>query len=227
MDLLEAMRTTGTCRRYDTRDVPDAVLYRAFEAARFGPQGGNRQAVRWVVVRDPELRERLQELYLRHWDPYHRSITEGQVRVGGSTGMLTAADQFARTLAAVPALVVVCARIEDLQVTDVDTGRVSVVGGASIYPLVQNLCLALRDQGVATAVTTLLCREEAAVRALLGIADDHLTAATLAIGYPARGFPTKLRRLPVEEVAYADRFGSPLFDGPLPGAPGGPDRSTR
>lgn len=215
MELTEAMRTTGSCRTFDAREVPEDVLYRAFDAARFGPQGGNRQAVRWLVVREAGLKERLQELYLRHWEPYYARIQEGQVRVGGGDRMLVAADEFAHSLAQVPALVVACARTEDLQVTDADAGRVSVVGGASIYPLVQNLCLALRDQGVATAMTTLLCREEPAVRELLGIPEEYLTAAMLAVGYPAKRFPTKLKRLPVGEVVFADRFGERLFGAPL------------
>lgn len=219
MELSDAMRTTGTCRRFDTRPVSDEVLYAAFDAARFGPQGGNRQAVRWLVVREAGLKEQLQRLYLDHWEPYYARIREGQVNVGGGDRMLSAADLFAHSLAQVPALVVVCARTADLQLTDSDADRVSVVGGASIYPLVQNLCLALRDQGVATAMTTLLCREEQAVRELLGIPDDHLTAGMLAVGYPRRGFPTALRRLPVEEVAFADRFGEALFKGPGPIAP--------
>jgi nitroreductase len=212
MEVTEAMRTTGTCRSFDAREVPEDVLHRAFDAARFGPQGGNRQAVRWLVVRDVGLKEWLQELYLRHWEPYYARIQEGQVRVGGGDGMLVAADRFAHSLARVPALVVVCARTEDLQVTDVDADRVSVVGGASIYPLVQNLCLALRDQGVATAMTTLLCREEVAVRDLLGIPPEYLTAGMLAVGYPAKRFPARLKRLPADEVVFADRFGNGLFD---------------
>ncbi|WP_185995937.1 nitroreductase family protein [Nocardioides campestrisoli] len=211
MELTEAMTTTGTCRRFDPREVPPEVLHGAFDVARFGPQGGNRQAVRWLVVREAQLKERLQELYLRHWEPYYARIQEGQVRVGGGDRMLVAADEFAHSLAQVPVLVVICARTEDLQVTDSDTDRVSVVGGASIYPLVQNLCLALRDREVATAMTTLVCREEPAVRELLGIPDEYLTAGMLAVGYPARNFPTKLKRLPVEEVVFSDRFGKGLF----------------
>ena len=59
MELTEAMRTTGTCRRFRPDPVPDEVLHRAFEVARFGPQGGNRQPLRWVVVRDPVLKQAL------------------------------------------------------------------------------------------------------------------------------------------------------------------------
>ena len=40
MELSEAMRSTGTCRYYTDEQVPDDVLYRAFDDARFGPQGG-------------------------------------------------------------------------------------------------------------------------------------------------------------------------------------------
>jgi nitroreductase len=63
-------------------------------------------------------------------------------------------------------------------------------------------------------MTTLLCQEEPDVRELLHIPEDHLTAGMLAVGLPARDFPRKLRRLPVEEVVFADRFGTALFEAP-------------
>lgn len=62
MELSEAMRTTGTCRHYSDELVPDKVLYDAFDVARFGPQGGNRQPVRWIVVRDEAKKKALAEL---------------------------------------------------------------------------------------------------------------------------------------------------------------------
>jgi nitroreductase len=209
MELTEAMRTTGTCRRFRPDPVPDEVLHRAFDAARFGPQGGNRQPVRWIVVRDPVLKKTLADLYQPLWDDY----------LGGRAGSpelppsVAAADRFAQRLAEVPAIVVVCAELTSLLATDAELGRLSVVGGGSIYPVVQNLCLALRDQGVATAFTTLLCRVEPRVRELLGIPDGTITAGHLAVGYPERPFPTRLRRAPVEDVVFADGYGKPMFAG--------------
>jgi nitroreductase len=211
MDLVEAMRTTGTCRYFADTPVPDEVFYAAFDAARFGPQGGNRQPVRWIVVRDPAKKQRLAELYLPYWEGYFNAITEGGVNVGALPETVKSADHFARHLAEHPALVVVCAEIEGLHVTDAGLDRVSVVGGGSIYPTVQNFCLALRDQGVGTAVTTLLCHEEPAVRELLHIPDGFLTAAHVAVGYPAKGFPKRLTRTPVEEIVGLDDFAAPMF----------------
>ncbi len=46
---------------------------------------------------------------------------------------------------------------------------------------------------------------------LLGIPDEFLTAATLALGYPEKPLPTKLTRRPASEVVFADRYGEPLF----------------
>lgn len=219
MELDEAMRTTGTCREFSPEPIPDEVLHRAFEVARFGPQGGNRQPVRWLVVRDPELRRGVRDLYLKQWDPYHAALRAERERSGGDVRMLDRADGFAQTLHEVPLLLVVCARTEDLHPTDLDLGRPSVTGGASIYPLVQNLCLALRADGVASALTTLLSGEEPAVRALLGIPEDHLVAALVAVGRPAKGFPRRLRRAPVDDVVHLDRFGEPMFAGVLEDGP--------
>jgi nitroreductase len=64
MDVIEVIRTTGACRYFTPDPVPDAVLKRLFDAARYGPQGGNRQPVRFVVVRDPVVKKQLKEWYL-------------------------------------------------------------------------------------------------------------------------------------------------------------------
>ena len=63
MELLEAMRTTPATRAFADDDVPDDVLYGILDAARFAPNGGNRQAWRVVVVRDPDTKSRISELY--------------------------------------------------------------------------------------------------------------------------------------------------------------------
>jgi hypothetical protein len=51
---------------------------------------------------------------------------------------------------------------------------------------------------------------EPQVKELLGIPEDYATACHIVAGYPAKGFPKKLSRRPVEELAYVDTFGSPL-----------------
>ncbi|OLT09576.1 hypothetical protein BJF78_30395 [Pseudonocardia sp. CNS-139] len=57
MDLDLVMRTTGTTRYLTPPDdVADDVLCDAVAVARFGPQGGNRQPVRWVFVRNPDTK---------------------------------------------------------------------------------------------------------------------------------------------------------------------------
>jgi nitroreductase len=210
MELHEALESNGTCRYYRPDPVPVAVLRRALEAARFAPSGGNRQPVRFVVVTEPALRRRLAELYLPRWQAYVSAMTQGSVRVEALPRIIQAADHFANHLAEVPALVVVCARLADCHATDQELGRLSVVGGASIYPAVQNFLLACRAEGLGTALTTLLCAEEPKIKPLLGLPEDISTAATIAVGYPLQPFPKRLRRKPLEEVAFANRYGEPL-----------------
>lgn len=167
--------------------------------------------VDWIVVRDDATKARLAELYTPCSNAYYAAIEEGQKAVGAVDRTVESANYFANHLAEVPVLIVVCAEMVGLHPTDHELGRLSVVGGASIYPVVQNLTLALRDQGVASAVTTLLCAEEPAVKELLHIPDDVITAAHVAVGYPAKGFPRKLTRAEVADTAFLDRFDNPMF----------------
>ncbi len=224
MELVDAMRSQHACRYYRPDPVPTEVFYRAVEAARFGPQGGNRQPVRYLIVTDEAKRRQLAEWYLVPWKAYIAAASSGQEAIEAESGddkstkvltsnpekALADADNFAEHFADHPAIVVVLANLADTHPTDTDLGRLSIVGGASVYPAAQNLCLALRDEGVATTLTTLLCMYEPQVKELLGIPDELSTAAFIVAGYPAKPFPTKLMRLPVEEIAFLDRLDQPL-----------------
>src|SRR5882757_2932404 len=62
MELYEVMRTTGAVRRFTDDPLPDEVIERILDNARFAPSGGNRQGVRVIVVRDRDTRDKLVEL---------------------------------------------------------------------------------------------------------------------------------------------------------------------
>jgi nitroreductase len=216
MDLYEAMRCAPTTRRFKPDAVPTDVLVRALENARFAPSGGNRQGWRVIVLRDAGLRTKLRELYLPAWraylgqtggaavladpDAFDRAIVK---RVQG-------ADEYARRLHEVPVHLVVGVRLPDLAVTDAGLPRQSIVGGASVYPFVQNLLLALRAEGLGAAMTTLLVPAEAEVRRLLEIPDEIALAAHMGVGHRLDPWPKQLARKPVEEFAFAERYGEPL-----------------
>jgi nitroreductase len=208
MDFHQVVRTTGTCRFYRPDPVPDDVIRRVLDATRWAPTGGNRQGVRFVVVRDAAKRRALRDLYLPLWEQY---ASRAGVRPGAPLpALMASADHMARHLDEVPILIVVCAQLGDLMATDRHLDRLTIVGGASVYPSVQNLLLAARAEGLGTALTTLLCAVEPQVKQLLKIPEGVATAAMIPMGYPAKPFPTRLARKPLAETAFADGWGSPL-----------------
>jgi nitroreductase len=80
--------------------------------------------------------------------------------------------------------------------------------GASIYPAVQNIILACRALSLGTVLTTIHTFYEDDVKALLELPADVHTYALMPIGYPLDKFGPVKRR-PLEEVAFVDRFGNP------------------
>jgi nitroreductase len=59
MDIYELIRTRKSVRSYQNRSVEQEKLDRLMEAARMAPSASNRQEWRFVVVTDPEQREKL------------------------------------------------------------------------------------------------------------------------------------------------------------------------
>ena len=50
-------RTTFAAREFTEDEVPDDVLYRIFDTARFAPSGGNRQGWKVIAVRDLKVKQ--------------------------------------------------------------------------------------------------------------------------------------------------------------------------
>jgi len=241
VELIEALRTTGAVREFLDTPVPDATVHRLLDTARFAPNGGNRQAWRIVVVQDPDLRRGLRDLYLPAWYQYLAQAAAGltpwavvtdrelerriildvpDVVIDAALDREDAPGGFAEHLDRVPVMLVLLADLARLSTVDRDCGHYTMVGGASIYPFAWSILLAARDEGLAGVMTTMVVREESAVRALLGVPETFSVVGLLALGVPVVQ-PTKLRRGPVEAFATVDRFdGAPLTG---PGGDGGPE----
>lgn len=61
MDFLELVKRRTSVRKYRDEKVPEELLRRLIDAARYAPSGGNCQPWHFVVVTGDELRKRLME----------------------------------------------------------------------------------------------------------------------------------------------------------------------
>ena len=201
MDVFEAIRTTRAMRRLDTsRPVSDADLRTIVEAATKAATGGNRQHVRWLVVRDPEKKRRIGELYYECAKPALAAYEEDAKTNPVSARLLKSSWHLARHFGESPALIVACA-----------PGKRGFVE-ASVFPGVQNLMLAARALGLGTTLTTIHRCNEDKVKALLGIPDDVNTFCIIPVGYPRAPW-TDVKRKSVDEVTYWDEWGRPAPSG--------------
>jgi len=221
MELYDVMRTTFAAREFTEDDLPDDVLWRILDNARFAPSGGNRQGAHITVVRDADVRRRLAELgagaarrYFAQlsagenpWNPIHPTSVPQDV-----IDATEVPETFVAPIQRAPVVLVVSVDLNVVAAVDQDLDRVGLAGGASVYPLAWNILLAARNEGYGGTITTMAIAEEDQVRQLLGIPDQHAVAAAVPLGKPTRQL-TKLRRQPVDQFVTRDRFDGAAFDG--------------
>lgn len=214
MDLYDVMRTTGAVRRFTDDPLPDDVLRRILDNARFAPSGGNRQGVRVIALRDMGTREALSKLCVTGARRYVAQKRNGENPWNPLQPMGVTPEQLAAT--EVPAelstplltsavVLVVCVDLGVVAAFDQDLDRIGVIAGASVYPFVWNVLLAARNEGFGGVLTTMAVAEEPRVKELVGIPDGFAVAAVLPLGKPQHQV-SKLTRRPVSEFATRERF---------------------
>ena len=184
------------------------------------------------MVKDPDKRRALRDLYLTGWYEYLAMAGAGLVpwapvtdraaeaeAISGAPALAEqAADQtaagspgMAEALDLAPALLLVVADLTALAAVDRDHARYTFAGGASIYPFTWNLLLAARAEGLGGVITTMAIRREADMRRIFEIPETSAVAAVVVLGRPVSA-ARRLRRLPVEEFTWVDRYEGVPFE---------------
>lgn len=198
--LLEGLCTTRAIRRFRPEPVPDEHLAAMCFAATRAPTGSNRQPYRLLVLRDgPEAQQAkallgasFRELWAekRAADGYDGG--SGAVADTPKARMAATMQHFVDRFEDTPVVVLAC--LKPWRGTDPTIG-------ASVYPACQNLLLAARSLGYGGVITMWHTAVEAELRELLGIPEEVLIAATIALGKP-EGHHGPVRRRPVGELVF-------------------------
>ncbi|MEJ2088356.1 MAG: nitroreductase family protein [Gammaproteobacteria bacterium] len=214
MELYDVMRTTFAARQFTDDTVPDNIIHRILENARFAPSGGNRQGWRVVVVRDPGTRDALPDLIRPTMQRYIAQVQAGEapwntIHPTSLTDEQIAATQvpvpMIQALTQAPVLLFVFVDLSVVASFDRHLDRVGVISGGSVYPFVWNILLAARNEGYGGTLTTFAAGREGDLKALLAVPEHFAFAAMIPLGRPVKQL-TRLSRKPVDTFATIERF---------------------
>ena len=221
MDIYEVMRTTFSAREFTDEYVPNNVLYKILDQARFAPSGGNRQGAHVIVIRDNDMKRKIADIA-----PFAAKKYRAQQKAGESPwntiqkSQLSDSDieavpipkMLTEPIAQAPVVLVVGVDLRVVASMDQELRRVGVVSGASIYPFVWNILLAARNEGYGGTITTMAISEEPSLCEILDIPSYMAVAAIIPLGRPSK-ILTKLRRQEVEEFTHLEKWdGMPLME---------------
>ncbi|MDG2277857.1 MAG: nitroreductase family protein [Pseudomonadales bacterium] len=205
MSLFDAMYNCRAMRRLKTDAVPTELLVKLIDAGNQAPSGSNRQAARWIVVRDADTRAELARL----------NKVSVQAYIGPQSGrpselphhssekrqrMLQSVMWQADNMQDIPALIIACYQFD----APVGPGEAARAGG-SIWPGVQNVLLAARALGLGAAPTTLGLMDRDATKAALNLPEDMEAICLIPVGYPIGNFGP-VTRMPVDQVMRWDAW---------------------
>jgi nitroreductase len=202
-DLFEIIHTTRAMRRLKPDPVPDELIRQILEAGQCAASGGNTQRWRFLVIKDPEIKKKVQAYYKRAFDEtigprYRTSPPPPGVDAERYRRQHAAVEYLTDHYHEAPVWIVAC----------LEGANANRAAGSSIYPAVQNMLLAARALGLGSTLTTRHLLYEKESEAALGIPPGFHSYAILPIGWPMGHFGP-LGRGPLKEVVYLDRWGEP------------------
>ncbi len=222
--LFEAMYSARALRRFKPDPVPDEIISKILDAAIRAPTASNYQNWVFIVVKDAQRRRRVAEVYRKVGDGIRPVIANlfqstqgaGQMAESQRRKLGNSVSYLFENMDVPPVLLVACLKPTPPYWEGANVSGKILEGmktmarfeSSSIYPAVQNIILACRAYGLGTVLTTLHAVLEDEVKAALEIPKEVDTWALLPIGYPVDKFGP-VKRKPISEVAFADRWGNP------------------
>ena len=212
MDAIETIMTTRAIRRFTDQSVDDADIATCLMAAQQAPSGGNVQPQQYFVFTEPDRKAEVARWYKRAFDRYEATLAlprefrdEKSRRSWERTS--AASRHLADHLQDAPAIVLFLQARIPWEPRDeegpMDIGRLD----ASVYPSVQNFCVAARSLGLGTALTTVIRVYGDEALEALGVPTGRFEiAALIPVGYPSGNFGVAPRK-PASAVTHWNQWG--------------------
>lgn len=200
MDVLEAIRTRRSVRKWLAKPVPEDVIEQIVDAGRWAPSAGNFQPWAFIVIQSPETKERIQKVaeesknLSRIWAPYFRE--------GGSRGYIV-------DLRHVPVGIAIFA--DPRHAPPHTGGEMGHIVGASLAAM--NMWLAAHALGLGACYWSHMMPDK--MKVIVGVPHHWDFIGLLGIGYTAGdgspdGYETSdpkyWERRPLEQVAFYEWF---------------------
>ncbi len=180
LEVLEAIRTRRSIRKYKTDPIDDKTLETVLEAARWAPSWTNTQCWRFIVVRDGDIKSRL-------------------------ANTLNATNPAMDAIRNAPLVIVACAELgksgcyDGVPATDKGDWFMFDVALA-----MQNLVLAAHSLGLATVYVGRFNAKE--VANILEVPPSYCVVAMTPLGYPAETKDPRPRK-ELAEIVFYNKFG--------------------
>ena len=207
-ELFHIMHTTRAMRRLKPDPVPDELVQKILQAGQWAANGGANQRWRFLVIKDPGIKEQVQKWYQKAFDEVVGPRYRGSEPPPGSSPSRyrrqhDAVEYLTEHYHEAPVWIVACQ--DDGEETPTRSA------GASIYPAVQNILLAARALGLGSTLTSRHLRHEKEVEEIMGLPPGVHSYAILPIGYPMGNFGP-VRRGSLSDVVYLDKWGEKYLE---------------
>lgn len=176
-DFYELVNQRQSTRAFDTeRSVDRETIARILEAARMAPSACNAQPWHFIVVDEPELKNKVADaasaklLGMNHFTkqaPVHIVVVEEKVNITSGIGGL----------------------IKDKHFAFLDIGIAAT-----------HICLAAEAEGLGSCILGWFGEKK--MKQLLGVPDNKRIILDIVIGYPAQALRTKKRKSSDEVISY-------------------------
>lgn len=173
----ELVKQRQSTRAYDTtRTVDREIVARILEAARLAPSACNAQPWHFIVVDEPELKNKVADaasarlLGMNHFTkqaPVHIIVVEEKVNISSGIGSI----------------------VKDKHFAFLDIGIAA-----------SHICLAAEAEGLGSCILGWF--SESKMKKLLNIPDNRRVVLDIVIGYPAQPLREKRRKTTEEIISY-------------------------
>ena len=189
MEVLEAIKTRRSIRRFKPTPVDDKTVELVLDAARWAPSWANTQCWRFIVVRDSDIKSKLVEAL----------ISVSAERANAAT----------KAIGNAPVVIVACAELGksgyshgELKGPVTDKGDFWYMYDVALA--MQNLTLAAHSLGLGTVHVGSFDAKKVAT--ILGVAEGFGVVSMTPLGYPDQE-PGPRPRKELSEIVFYDKYG--------------------